>query len=53
MRWREYDEDEEPRVVRDQGTLLERTVGWLLCYPVRFMVAMLVVVVVLTFICGL
>lgn len=51
--WREHDENEEPRVVRDQGTLLERAVGWVLSYPVRSMIAMLVLVIILTFICGL
>jgi hypothetical protein len=51
--WREHDEDEEPRVVRDRGTWLERAVGWVLTYPVRSMIAMLAVVLILTFICGL
>lgn len=52
MSWREHDEDGSQRV-RDEGTRPERVVGWLLAYPVRTMIAALVVLAVLTFACGL
>lgn len=53
MSWREYDEEEELPVVRDEGTFLERAVGWVLAYPVRTLIAVLIVIMFLTFVCGL
>lgn len=52
MSWREHDEDGEDPMTRDYGTTLERLVGWLLSYPARFMVVMLIFVMFLTFACG-
>lgn len=40
-------------MVRDEGTWLERLTGWVLTYPVRTLIAMLIVVLILTFACGL
>lgn len=53
MNWREFDEDEELPVVRDEGTFLERAIGWVLTYPVRALIGVLIVVIFLTFACGL
>lgn len=54
---REHENDERLertiRIMRDRGTRLERAVGWLLAYPVRFMVIMLALVLMLTIGCGL
>jgi hypothetical protein len=56
VNWREHDEsrpEAERRVVRDEGTWIERLTGWVLTYPVRTMIVMLVAVMILTFACGL
>lgn len=57
MSRREHDEptrhEELKRVYRENGTLLERVTGWLLTYPVRTMIIALVLVMILTFSCGL
>lgn len=39
--------------MRDHGTLPERLVGWLLTYPVRTLVVTFIIVLLLTFACGL
>lgn len=56
MNWREHDESEpeaDRRVVRDEGTWIERLTGWVLTYPVRMMIVMLAAIMILTFACGL
>lgn len=57
MSWREHDEpkpgEELQRVYRENGTWIERTVGWLLTYPVRTLVVTFILVLVLTLLCGL
>lgn len=54
MSWREHADGEGPgQVHRENGTRLERAVGWLLTYPVRTLVIALVVLIVLTLVCGL
>lgn len=55
MNWREYAEDEEQPEMpwRDRGAVLERVIGWVLAYPVRTLIAALILVMFLTFACGL
>lgn len=56
MSWREHDDpgpEAERRVVRDEGTWIERATGWVLTYPVRTLIVTLVAVMILTFVCGL
>lgn len=56
--WREHEDENERtarvrKIMRDHGTLPERLVGWLLTYPVRTLVVTFIIVLLLTFACGL